>query len=55
MPLKPFKDHGGLQVLSGNVGRGVIKTSALREGTEIVQAPAVVFSSQHELDAAFKA
>ncbi len=52
---KPFKDHGGLQVLSGNVGRGVIKTSALRPGTEIVQAPAVVFSSQHELEAAFKA
>jgi phosphogluconate dehydratase len=52
---KPFKDHGGLEVLSGNVGRGVIKTSALREGTEIVKAPAVVFSSQHELDAAFKA
>jgi phosphogluconate dehydratase len=52
---KPFKDHGGLQVLSGNVGRGVIKTSALRPGTEIVRAPAVVFSSQHELDAAFKA
>lgn len=52
---KPFKDHGGLQVLSGNVGRGVIKTSALRAGTEIVKAPAVVFSSQHELDAAFKA
>jgi phosphogluconate dehydratase len=51
---KPFKDHGGLQVLSGNVGRGVIKTSALRAGTEIVQAPAVVFSSQHELEAAFK-
>ncbi|MCT6699333.1 phosphogluconate dehydratase [Rheinheimera sp. 4Y26] len=52
---KPFKDHGGLQVLSGNVGRGVIKTSALRPGTEVVKAPAVVFSSQHELDAAFKA
>ena len=52
---KPFKDHGGLEVLSGNVGRGVIKTSALREGTEVVKAPAVVFSSQHELDAAFKA
>ena len=52
---KPFKAHGGLEVLSGNVGRGVIKTSALREGTEIVKAPAVVFSSQHELDAAFKA
>lgn len=52
---KPFKDHGGLEVLSGNVGRGVIKTSALRAGTEVVKAPAVVFSSQHELDAAFKA
>ena len=52
---KPFKAHGGLEVLSGNVGRSVIKTSALREGTEVVKAPAVVFSSQHELDAAFKA
>ena len=52
---KPFKSHGGLEVLSGNVGRGVIKTSALREGTEVVKAPAVVFSSQHELEAAFKA
>lgn len=52
---KPFKAHGGLEVLSGNVGRGVIKTSALREGTEVVKAPAVVFSSQHELDTAFKA
>ena len=52
---KPFKSHGGLEVLSGNIGRGVIKTSALREGTEVVKAPAVVFSSQHELDAAFKA
>ncbi len=52
---KPFKAHGGLQVLSGNIGRAVIKTSSLREGTEVVKAPAVVFSSQHELDAAFKA
>ncbi|MDX3775401.1 phosphogluconate dehydratase [Chromatiaceae bacterium AAb-1] len=52
---RPFKTHGGLQVLSGNIGRAVIKTSSLREGTEIVKAPAVVFSSQHELDAAFKA
>lgn len=50
----PFKDHGGLEVLSGNLGRAVMKTSALREGTEIITAPAVVFSSQHELDAAFK-
>ncbi|MDP4537629.1 phosphogluconate dehydratase [Alkalimonas collagenimarina] len=52
---KPFKDHGGLEVLSGNLGRAVMKTSALRDGTEVVTAPAVVFSSQHELDAAFQA
>lgn len=51
----PFKAHGGLQVLSGNIGRAVMKTSSLRSGTEIVKAPAVVFHSQHELDAAFKA
>lgn len=52
---QPFKTHGGLQVLSGNIGRAVMKTSSLRSGTEIVKAPAVVFHSQHELEAAFKA
>ncbi|WNO62283.1 phosphogluconate dehydratase [Rheinheimera sp. MMS21-TC3] len=52
---KPFSRHGGLEVLSGNLGRAVIKTSALREGTAVIKAPAVVFSSQHQLDAAFQA
>ncbi|WP_372626193.1 phosphogluconate dehydratase [Arsukibacterium sp.] len=52
---KPFKTHGGLEVLSGNIGRAILKTSALRDGTEVIKAPAVVFQSQHELDAAFKA
>ncbi|MDP4528720.1 phosphogluconate dehydratase [Alkalimonas delamerensis] len=52
---KPFKSHGGLEVLSGNLGRAVMKTSALRDGTEVITAPAVVFSSQHQLDTAFKA
>ncbi|MGM0526064.1 MAG: phosphogluconate dehydratase [Pseudomonadota bacterium] len=51
----PFSDHGGLEVLSGNLGRAVIKTSSLPEGAKSVSAPAVVFTSQHELDAAFKA
>lgn len=51
----PFKEHGGLQVLAGNIGRAIMKTSALQENSEVVQAPAVVFSSQHELEAAFKA
>lgn len=51
---KPFKPDGGLCVLEGNLGRAVIKTSALREGATIVKAPAVVFESQHDLDGAFQ-
>ncbi len=51
----PFSDHGGLAVLSGNLGRAVMKTSAIPEGTESITAPAVVLSSQHELDRAFQA
>ncbi|OCH99208.1 phosphogluconate dehydratase [Legionella jamestowniensis] len=54
-PVSPFKEEGGVQVLSGNIGRGVIKTSALQPEAEVIEAPAVVFSSQHELEAAFKA
>lgn len=52
---QPFKPTGGVHVLSGNIGRGVIKTSSLRAGTEVVEAPAVVFGDQHELESAFKA
>ncbi len=52
---QPFKPDGGLCVLEGNLGRAVIKTSSLREGRSVVKAPAVVFESQHDLDAAFKA
>lgn len=51
----PFSDHGGLAVLSGNLGRAVIKTSAIPGDRTQITAPAVVMSSQHELDAAFKA
>ncbi|MFQ3219313.1 MAG: phosphogluconate dehydratase [Paraglaciecola sp.] len=52
---KPFKPNGGLSVLSGNLGRAVMKTSALREPHCIIKAPAVVFEDQFELYAAFKA
>jgi phosphogluconate dehydratase len=52
---KPFKPDGGLSVLSGNLGRAVMKTSALREPHCIIKAPAVVFEDQFELYAAFKA
>ncbi|MCU7554367.1 phosphogluconate dehydratase [Alteromonas sp. ASW11-19] len=51
----PFKPDGGLSVLEGNLGRSVIKTSALRTPHCHIKAPAVVFEDQFELDAAFKA
>ncbi|MFC3093558.1 phosphogluconate dehydratase [Alteromonas sediminis] len=51
---KPFKPNGGLSVLKGNLGRAVIKTSALRSPECHIKAPAVVFEDQFELDDAFK-
>ena len=52
---EPFKADGGLSVLCGNLGRAVMKTSALREPHCKITAPAVVFEDQFELHAAFKA
>jgi len=51
---QPFKEDGGLKVLKGNLGISVIKTSSLREGCEVIKAPAVVFEDQNDLDAAFQ-
>ncbi|WP_088330700.1 phosphogluconate dehydratase [Lacimicrobium sp. SS2-24] len=51
----PFKPNGGLSVLKGNLGRAVIKTSALREKKTYIKAPAVVFEDQFDLNRAFKA
>lgn len=52
---RPFSPHGGLTVLSGNLGRAVIKTSSLKTEKVDLTAPAMVFSSQGALEAAFKA
>jgi phosphogluconate dehydratase len=51
----PFSPEGGLKLLTGNLGRAVIKVSAVPEDRHIVQAPAIVFEAQEELLAAFKA
>ncbi len=51
----PFSPQGGLKLLTGNLGRAVIKVSAVPEDRHVVQAPAVVFDSQAELLAAFNA
>ena len=52
---KPFQPTGGLKVLSGNIGASIIKTSAVKPQNRFVEAPARVFHSQEELNAAFKA
>ena len=50
----PFSADGGLKVLTGNIGRAVIKVSAVKAEHRVVEAPAVVFHDQNELLAAFK-
>lgn len=52
---EPFASEGGLRVLHGNLGRGVIKVSAVEPENYIVEAPAVVFDEQNDLKAAFEA
>ena len=51
----PFQATGGLTQLSGNLGRGVIKTSAVAPERHIIEAPARIFHSQDAVKAAFKA
>ena len=51
----PFGADGGLKVLRGNLGRAVIKTSAVQPQHRVVEAPAAVFDDQEAVIAAFKA
>ncbi|MBE1471191.1 phosphogluconate dehydratase [Kibdelosporangium phytohabitans] len=51
----PFEPDGGLRMLSGNLGRAVIKVCAVQHENWIVEAPARVFENQEQLTAAFKA
>jgi phosphogluconate dehydratase len=51
----PFSATGGLKLLSGNLGRSVIKVSAVPDDRHIVEAPARVFESQEAMLAAFNA
>ena len=52
---EPFSATGGLRVLSGNLGRAVIKVSAVPDDRWVIEAPARVFDSQEALQAAFQA
>jgi len=50
----PFGTSGGLKLLAGNLGRGVMKVSAVPEDRHVIEAPAIVFDSQEALQQAFK-
>jgi phosphogluconate dehydratase len=50
----PFSATGGLKLLQGNLGRSVIKVSAVPEAQHVIEAPARVFNSQDELQQSFK-
>jgi phosphogluconate dehydratase len=52
---RPFSDSGGLKLLQGNLGRAVIKTSAVPDDRHVVLAPARVFTTQEAMLAAYKA
>ena len=51
----PFDPEGGMRLLQGDLGRGVIKTSAVKQAHRIVEAPARVFNDQNDVLAAFEA
>ena len=51
---KPFDTHGGINILDGNIGRSVIKTSALKPHHRKIEAEAEVFDSQEALQDAYK-
>ena len=51
----PFSETGGLQLVTGNIGRAVTKVSAVKPANRVVKAPAIVFTSQQQLLDRFKA
>ncbi len=51
----PFQPTGGLSRLTGNLGTGVMKVSAVAPEHQVVEAPVRVFHDQEEVKTAFKA
>ena len=49
----PFSADGGLRLMKGNIGRSVIKVSAVAPEHRVIEAPAIVFDDQQDVLAAF--
>ncbi|QHA13189.1 phosphogluconate dehydratase [Cereibacter sphaeroides] len=52
---EPFQPSGGLRQLSGNLGRGVMKVSAVAPDRHVIEARARIFHDQEAVKAAFRA
>jgi phosphogluconate dehydratase len=50
----PFSSEGGIKIVTGNIGRAVVKVSAVPEDQRIIEAPAIVFHEQLDFIKAFK-
>ncbi len=50
---EPFDQEGGLRLVQGNLGRAIVKISAVAEQYHAITAPARVFASQQEFKDAF--
>lgn len=53
--VQPFSREGGIRLLAGNIGRGVIKVSAVAPEHQVIEAPAIVLDDQDKLEDMFKA
>lgn len=51
---EPFDNEGGLRLLQGNLGKGVIKISAVKPEHRLVEAPCQIFHTQDALKTAFE-
>jgi phosphogluconate dehydratase len=52
--IQPFSADGGLRLLQGNLGRAVVKVSAVKPEHRQVRAPAIVLTDQKQLNQLFK-
>lgn len=51
----PFLREGGMKLVSGNLGRAIMKVSAVPDDRWVIEAPARVFTDQHQVLAAYQA
>jgi len=51
---EPFRPDGGLRILDGNIGRACIKVSSVPEERYVIEAPALVFDEQDDVQRAFE-